>query len=430
MLKVLMTRYGGHGDLVMLEPTIEAIYYRWKAVDPDVTLTFRTYKDHVKTVQNNPFIDDVILDDNRYATGHRTSTGFHDWTNVPGAIYNLLYNFQGAIEPHHGLHGVDAWAAASGVPLLRRTPAWHFPPGMPVEREGDPPILFCYLSPSSNRSLPAGELIRLGVRHEWVGQDPNWDIQQLAQAIWNARLVVGVDSAPLHMAAALGTRAIGIYTGEFPAAIRAYPGFSWVSTNELHLLPDLIDAELSVCPGSDKLLNQGDATASFKTEALRYMKGIYLDVGPGAWPLHGAIPCDRDLHSKLLDEQPDGFYDGIHSSHCLEHVNDWKSELSLWDAKSKPGAFLALYLPHPKFKPWRPGGVWVGSNHLWALEPIEVVRYLMLKTNWEVFEYTSTPDPMMSYKIFARKRMVKKDAPVPIFGDGIHDFGCNGIPND
>lgn len=79
-------------------------------------------------------------------------------------------------------------------------------------------------------------------------------------------------------------------------------------------------------------LNKGNAASFILDKAKRYCQGKGLDIGAGCWPLPGAIPIENevDQNAYQLDHFPDGSLDYVFSSHCLEHLDDWKDALRLW----------------------------------------------------------------------------------------------------
>ena len=57
MKKILVTRFGGTGDLLMIEPSIEAIYYKHAPCE----ISLRTYNDHADVMKFHPMIKNIIL---------------------------------------------------------------------------------------------------------------------------------------------------------------------------------------------------------------------------------------------------------------------------------------------------------------------------------------------------------------------------------
>jgi SAM-dependent methyltransferase len=85
-----------------------------------------------------------------------------------------------------------------------------------------------------------------------------------------------------------------------------------------------------------------------------FCEGKGLDVGCGLWPLPDAIPVEIERGDFDANNLPEGQYDYIFSSHCLEHVPNPIAALEHWKGRLKPGGVLFLYLPHPDMKYWLP----------------------------------------------------------------------------
>lgn len=92
-----------------------------------------------------------------------------------------------------------------------------------------------------------------------------------------------------------------------------------------------------------------------KTQAIRppdfehrYLQGRVIDIGAGddvvcSWAegfdlVHG----DANFITRFRES---GAYDAIHSSHCLEHMNDAFSALSEWWQLLRPGGHLIVVIP-------------------------------------------------------------------------------------
>jgi SAM-dependent methyltransferase len=135
-------------------------------------------------------------------------------------------------------------------------------------------------------------------------------------------------------------------------------------------------------------LRTGNACQHIAASALHFCKGRGLDVGAGAWPLHGATPVDVKNGGDAMDlpHGPTGYYDFIFSSHCLEHLENPIAALEHWRSRIYPentpgrgtarGGVLFLYLPHPDMIYWRPQHC---RKHLHSWTPAqmaEIVRDL------------------------------------------------------
>jgi SAM-dependent methyltransferase len=90
--------------------------------------------------------------------------------------------------------------------------------------------------------------------------------------------------------------------------------------------------------------------------AVRYFVGDGIDIGGGADPLalyrelfpaiasvrHWDLP---DGDAQLMAGVPDNSFDFVHSSHCLEHLNDPMAGLVNWLRILKPGGHLIVLVP-------------------------------------------------------------------------------------
>lgn len=109
-----------------------------------------------------------------------------------------------------------------------------------------------------------------------------------------------------------------------------------------------------------------------------FCQGKGLDVGCGLWPLPDAIPIDLDAKFDA-NNLPEGQYDYIFSSHCLEHVVNPIAALEHWKTRLKPGGVLFLYLPHPEMEYWLPQN---NRKHLHQWSP-EVMEKILVDLGFE-----------------------------------------------
>jgi SAM-dependent methyltransferase len=87
-----------------------------------------------------------------------------------------------------------------------------------------------------------------------------------------------------------------------------------------------------------------------------YLVGNGLDVGSGRDSLgrfSSLFPAIRsvtefdtaDGDAQFLAKHPDGGFDFLHSSHCLEHLHDPFEALGHWVRVVKPGGYLVVLVP-------------------------------------------------------------------------------------
>lgn len=116
---------------------------------------------------------------------------------------------------------------------------------------------------------------------------------------------------------------------------------------------------------------QGDEAGKVKYEIVPYTRGIVLDMGCGphkAFPhfigvdsckdtaLFGIamkpdVQCDVADPKAVADSFVSGSVDAVFSSHCLEHIEDYRAALAAWWDSIKVGGHLVLYLPHRDLYP-------------------------------------------------------------------------------
>lgn len=136
--------------------------------------------------------------------------------------------------------------------------------------------------------------------------------------------------------------------------------------------------------------------------AKQVCKGRGIDIGCSKveWAFPGAIPIDIALaedqyHALNL---PEGEFDYIFSSHCLEHLDSWVDAMDLWYSKLREQGILFLYLPDYSQKYWRP---WNNRKHKHVLSAQIIKDYMTDKGYKNIFY--SQPDLLNSFMIFGEK---------------------------
>ncbi len=119
-------------------------------------------------------------------------------------------------------------------------------------------------------------------------------------------------------------------------------------------------------------LMHGNACQFIAPVAAHFCMGKGLDVGAGDWPLDGAVPVDLKNGGDAMT-LPEGAYDYVFSSHCLEHLSDPVGALEHWLTRIKPGGVLFVYLPHPDMTYWRPSR---NRKHLHSWWPKDMAAIL------------------------------------------------------
>lgn len=119
-------------------------------------------------------------------------------------------------------------------------------------------------------------------------------------------------------------------------------------------------------------IRRGNACRFIAPVAMQFCQGSGLDVGAGKWPLPGATPVDLASGGDAM-ALPEGRWNYIFSSHCLEHLTNPVAAIEHWKTRLAPRCPLFLYLPHPAMEYWRPTQ---NRKHLHEWEPQVMVRML------------------------------------------------------
>lgn len=152
-------------------------------------------------------------------------------------------------------------------------------------------------------------------------------------------------------------------------------------------------------------LTVGGASHAIFKEALKFCRGAGIDIGAGLWPLPTAVPVDiwrGEGAGKTIDDFRDGSLDFVFSSHCLEHIADWRKALEGWVNKLKNGGVIFLYLPHPACAIWHPGSPFVNNGHKW-IPTLDILKQALLALGCDIVQYNEGPDAMQSFYVCGRK---------------------------
>lgn len=132
---------------------------------------------------------------------------------------------------------------------------------------------------------------------------------------------------------------------------------------------------------------------------INYFRGQGLDVGAGTDPLSNYIylfPAISSIRSwdvkdgdaEILETVPDNLYDFVHSSHCLEHLNNPLIGLFHWLRVTKPGGYLILTVPDEDLyeqgqfpSTWSNEHKWtftIFKSKSWSSKSISLINFLIL----------------------------------------------------
>jgi SAM-dependent methyltransferase len=97
-------------------------------------------------------------------------------------------------------------------------------------------------------------------------------------------------------------------------------------------------------------MREATKTNRTRDEAFRsaYLAGSVLDIGSGPDPVvPHAQPFDREHGdaNEITRYLPGAAFDCVHSSHCLEHMNDPRQALAQWWSLVRPGGYLIIIVP-------------------------------------------------------------------------------------
>ena len=266
--RILVIRLGAMGDVICALPAVASL----KHSIPHSRIAWIVEPKWSTLLEGNPYVDSILLFDRRTLAGLRGA-----WRQLRDSHFDFVVDFQGLIKsaviasvaraerifgfdseaaresiaswfysnrvPRRGYHAVDRnldLAAAAGASSLLRT--FPLPPGRPEGKLPDGPfVLASPLAgwgakqwPLENYTGLASHLLReFGLPLVVNGPRPLAvpgaqvhvsGLHGLIDATRRAVAVVGVDSGPLHLAAALAKPGVAIYGPTDPARHGPYGG--------------------------------------------------------------------------------------------------------------------------------------------------------------------------------------------------------------
>ena len=377
---ILTTRYGGAGDMIMMEPVLEALYYKHLPAE----ITLRTHPHYSDLHAFHPLFK--ILEGVLTANREENQRGIVSDEKKPHG-FDLFYNTTGCVEMNRGVHGIDSFAFSMSAIPFRRTPVLYLDPDVPVT----PRDIVIHTPKRSDRSprnndfrvydIPetVGKFLdKQGVKFDSItaigqGEEVEDGLQEFSRVIAGAKLFIGPDSAGSHIAAALSVPHITAYTNDFPRGIRAYPNTIAVRDNDME---GLLRAVLAAYTAPKRPLV--DMEVPLLTMSEKYAYG--RTCGPG-------------------DITPQSGYNLIQRLHLTTEDRNWRH--TIWELveRLETGGVLFLYEEHKRIEITRNAVGAPGAQE----DPLMVVKYLIQNAGMEVLEYTATADPYDHYFIAARK---------------------------
>ena len=268
---ILVVRLGAMGDVIHALPAVATL----KSSYPNAALTWVIDPKWAPLIAQNPYVDGVLLFNRKSRNSIRDT-----WRSLRAARFDIAVDFQGLIKSAlvakaagpERLYGFDAGyvrersaallythrvapsaqhvvdrnlelARAAGADVLSHE--FPLPPGRPEGELPEPPfVLACPLAGWKSKQWPLEHYRELAARLASngvplvVNGPPNaraelelaggWlhtsGIEGLIDATRRAAAVVGVDSGPLHLAAALGKPGVAIFGPTDPARNGPYGG--------------------------------------------------------------------------------------------------------------------------------------------------------------------------------------------------------------
>lgn len=141
---------------------------------------------------------------------------------------------------------------------------------------------------------------------------------------------------------------------------------------------------------------QGNEAGKIKYDIVAYTRGAVLDLGCGpskAFPHFIGVDSGKDIELFGVQMKPDvvcdvadptaieatfqeGSVDAIFSSHCLEHIEDYRAALAAWWSLIKVGGHLCLYLPHRDLYP-NIGEFGANPDHKHDFVPDDIIEAML-----------------------------------------------------
>jgi len=152
-----------------------------------------------------------------------------------------------------------------------------------------------------------------------------------------------------------------------------------------------------------KFQSSGNAARFIYPFAQEVCKGRGVDIGCSKkeWCFPGAICVDIDFEDEYdAFNLPEGDFDYIFSSHCLEHIPNWVNALDYWTSRLRSGGTLFLYLPDESQIYWRP---YHNRKHIHQFRREILWEYFIYSEEFS-HSFVSYPDLNHSFAIMAEKR--------------------------
>lgn len=364
-MRILLTRYGGIGDLIYIEPVIRAIKEKYNPTE----IIFRTHKDYncgevtvqpKEVLKENPFISAIVFDDKYYGLGIETyglcvenlvPKNLEKWGSV-NPYFDMHINFQTEIEKNidnPDLHAIDVFANAANVKVKDRIPKIYYDQKIVPKYE----LVVQLKSAEEDRDLSKNnDLIEMisksNLTKIFLGEQ-SLNYHEFVSIIANCKIFIGTESCGALIATGLNKKVITIFKNEIRIKNRSYENVMNITQDEIvkfeseilnYITKDEKMDETSKCLESRKKAGYFDL----------YLKGKGIDIGCGKDKLiveQGSVDA-WDLSNgdaMLMEGIENETYDFVYSSHCLEHLKDVEISLFNWSRILKKDGYLYFVVP-------------------------------------------------------------------------------------
>ena len=234
-MRILLTRLGGVGDLLFIEPVIRAIYEKYNPCE----IVFRTYVDFEGVLDHHPCVSSVVYDTNLYHLGYFDDLSPKQspyWRDVDPR-FDKHFDFQGAVEQYMDnpeIHAVHAFAKKAQIKINNIVPQIHY-----IKKDAPRyPLVVQLASDGEDRDLSNSQAV-LDVlsRHNplFLG-DKKINYNNFVSIINNCDLFVGTESCGVVIARGLNKKAIGLYKNETRIKNRSFDKMTTLSFNQTNQL--------------------------------------------------------------------------------------------------------------------------------------------------------------------------------------------------
>ena len=349
-MRILVTRYGGVGDLLYIEPTIRALSEKYGTKD----IVLRTYKDYVDVLKSHPCISGIVLDSNKYELGYfrNNQPKNHKMWGCVNPNFDLHVDFSGSMEripgaPNH--HAIDMFAFKAGISLTDKKPIVFFNK-VPVPKVK---LLAQLKSDGQDRNLSENkalrELIESHASSAFIGE-ARTTYDEFMSRIAECETFIGTESCGVIAAHAMGKKAIGIYKNAERIESRSFNGVICLTQEDIPKRIEDIKKEIYKKENEMQETSKAFEYRKRKGHFDKFLHGHGIDIGCGDDKL---VVVDGEVDgwdvsngdAMLMAGIPNEKYDFVYSSHCLEHMVDVGVSLYNWTRILKAGGHLYVVVP-------------------------------------------------------------------------------------